>query len=229
MRAAVYFTPREDEPLSRAASAWLGRNAFTGEVSPCGQDDRIDISRITSEPRHYGFHATIKAPFRLAPGRTLDGLERAMAEFCAATDAFTLPGLALQRIGSFFALVPRSANDRLNALANAVVTAFDPFRAALNEDELARRREARLSAAQARYLERWGYPYVFDEYRFHMSLTGPVAPDDYATVLDRLEMHFSGFVNRPLVIDALSLFCQPRPGADFTVHARYPLSAGRPQ
>jgi putative phosphonate metabolism protein len=227
MRAAIYFTPPAAHPLTEAAALWLGRDAFTGEARSFsardGENER-DIREITAEPRRYGFHATIKAPFRLAANHSLAELDAALADFCRSAKAPAAPTLCLRPIGSFFALTAPPDAAGVAASAAAVVTSFDSFRAPLAPDELARRRTGKLSPAQDRYLEQWGYPYVLDEYRFHLTLTGPIASSRQPSVHAILEKRFGEFVGKPIAIDALAVFVQPRPGADFTVHSRHPLS-----
>jgi putative phosphonate metabolism protein len=226
MRAAIYFTPPRAHPLTEAAALWLGRDAFTGEARSSatrdGESD-IDIGEITAEPRRYGFHATMKAPFRLAANHSLTELDAALADFCTSAKALVASNLCLRKIGSFFALTPPSDDVAVTALAASLLTSLDPFRAPLAPDELARRKQARLSPAQERHLEQWGYPYVLDEYRFHMTLTGSIAPCRQPPVRAVLERRFGEFIGKPIAVDALAVFVQPRPGADFTVHSRYPL------
>jgi len=223
MRVAIYYTPRADHPLTRAAALWLGRDAFTGQPMPTPPADPIDVGTITEQPRRYGFHATMKAPFRLPRDRSLAELDRVLAEFCAAAAPIDAMKLQIQRLGSFFALAPASSNGAVDGLAASVVERFEPFRAPLEPDELVRRTAAGLNAAQQRNLEHWGYPYVFDEFRFHMTLTGPIAPLQRDAILGVLQDRFGALLDAPIEIDALALFVQAGSGADFLVHARHPL------
>ncbi len=171
MRAALYFTPPSEAQLTRLAAEWLGRDAFSPEPRPAPD-------ALVAEPARYGFHATMKPPFRLAEGRMLDELDAALAAFCHETQPVEIRRLVLRRIGRFFALVPHEAEPGLAALADETVRRFEPFRAALNAAELARRAPERLTERQREHLDRWGYPYVFDEFRFHLTLTGPVSDED---------------------------------------------------
>ena len=223
MRVAIYYTPRADHPLTRAAALWLGRDAFTGQPMPTPPADPIDVGTITEEPRRYGFHATMKAPFRLPRDRSLAELDRVLAEFCAAAAPIDAMKLQVERLGAFFALTPASSSSAVDGLAASVVERFEPFRAPLEPDELVRRTAAGLNAAQQRNLEHWGYPYVFDEFRFHMTLTGPIVPPQREAVLGVLQDRFGALLDDPIAIDALALFVQDGSGADFRVHARHPL------
>jgi putative phosphonate metabolism protein len=223
MRVAIYYTPPADHPLTRAAALWLGRDAFTGQPLLTPPADAIDVSSVTAEPRRYGFHATMKAPFRLPRDRNLAELEAVLAAFCAPIAPIGAMQLKIERLGSFFALTPALSDGPVAALAASAVERFEPFRAPLEPDELARRTASGLNAAQQCNLEQWGYPYVFDEFRFHMTLTGPIAPVQRDAVLGVLQERFGALLADPIEIDALALFAQAGSGADFLVHARHPL------
>src|SRR5262249_19404197 len=121
MRVAIYYTPAEDHPLTCAAAQWFGRSPFAAatpaaSASLTGPVCRLDMRALTAEPRRYGFHATLKAPFRLALDYSLAALEIALSDFCGRNGACTLSGLQIQSIDSFFALTLRQADTRVNAL-----------------------------------------------------------------------------------------------------------------
>jgi putative phosphonate metabolism protein len=226
MRVAIYYTPPADHPLTKAAALWLGRDAFTGQPLPTPPAAALDVDAVTAEPGRYGFHATLKAPFRLPHDRSLSELDRVLAKFCAAIAPIGAMKLQIERLGSFFALTPASSHSAVVALAASVVERFEPFRAPLAPDELARRMAAGLNPAQRQNLERWGYPYVFDEFRFHMTLTGPIVPSQREAVLGVLRERFGALLDAPIEVDALALFVQAASGTDFLVHARHPLQGG---
>lgn len=109
MRYAIHFTPTPNDPLTQAAAAWLGRDAYSGQaVEPPGMIDlgMQEISYHTALPRRYGFHGTIKAPFRLAEGHSEAALLRDLMYFSGKQDPFTLPQLVVARHGNVFSLVP---------------------------------------------------------------------------------------------------------------------------
>ncbi|TKT74658.1 DUF1045 domain-containing protein [Aquamicrobium sp. LC103] len=220
MRAAIYFTPPADAPLTKAAADWLGWDAFS--ASPTRKAHPA-IDAIVHDPARYGFHATLRAPFRLADGRDLSALDEALAAFAKARRGFVIPQLALSRLGDFFALVPRFASDEIRQLEGAVVRAFEPFRAPLTEAEIARRMPDRLTERQRRYIDEWGYPYVLDEFRFHMTLTSRIPARESADVMGQLSERFGEFAEAPLRIDGLALFVEPAPGEPFRVHSRHPF------
>ena len=178
MRYAIYFTPPQDSPLTRLAASWLGRDPFNGASVPPPLVTGLtpgEIAFHTAAARRYGFHATLKAPFLLAANETEAGLAEAVSEFAANVAPFVIPRLAVGQIDRFFALLPASPVAELDALAGNAVKAFDRFRSPMTEAEIERRNPDALSAEEFRNLCQWGYPYVFDTFRFHMTLTGRVA------------------------------------------------------
>lgn len=229
MRFAVYFTPHRDEPLTRLAASWLGRDPFSGEASEPPAVSTLSAAEIafhTAAPRRYGFHATLKAPFRLAPTETEASLADALAGFARGVEPFAVQ-LVIGRIDGFFALVPAAPAPLLNRLADDVVAAFDCFRAPLSESEIERRNPDALSAEEFRNLHRWGYPYVFDTFRFHMTLTGRVGAGEAERVRSALDEVFGAAVARPVAIGGLALFVEPEPGAPFSVHSYAPVAGRR--
>lgn len=222
MRYAVYFSPPRDHDLTVAAAQWLGRDAFSGLPIPATGLGALGAGAqayYTAAPRRYGFHGTLKAPFRLAGHARESELLQALGDFCATMTPVALPGLTIGLLGGFFALVPARESGRLNDLANRVVAGFDRFRAPLSDAELERRRPERLSRAELRNLYNWGYPYVFDAFRFHMTLTGHVEAHERDRVEIALRRHFGTLAEQGLSVDRLTLFVEREPGAPFEVHS----------
>lgn len=220
MRYAIYFTPPADDPLTRTAAEWLGRDAFGGDLLPHAAVvglTRDECADHTAAPRRYGFHATLKAPFRLAEDRSEAELFAAFDAFAEQTSPVVIEDLALKRIEGFFALMPRVQSATLTDFAADIVRFFDTFRAPLTESDMARRNPEQLSAKALGYLRQWGYPHVFDAFCFHMTLSGRVPEGDALRVEAALRERFALHLDRPLTIDALALFIEPTPGAPFMV------------
>jgi putative phosphonate metabolism protein len=225
LRYALYFTPPASDPLTLAAQRWLGRNAFTGGALEQPAVDGFDVAALTADPRRYGFHATLKAPFSLAEGRSEGELVAEIGRFASEVEPFDIPEIVVGRLGSFFALVPGDHCEALQDFAGEVVRRFERFRAPLTSADIARRKPDELTAAERQNLVQWGYPYVFDEFRFHMTLTGRVPAERRDAVERVLLDQFADFHGRPLAIAGLALFREPSRGADFTVHSLFPLAA----
>lgn len=223
-RYAIYVTLPEG-PLGDFAAAWLGWDAAAGMGLSHPELPGLPrpVAQITERPRKYGFHGTMKAPFRLAEGTTETSLRDAFAEFCGQAAPVDVAGLAVTRIGRFLALTPQGDTAALAACAAAVVERFEPFRAPLTLAEDARRRAAGLSVRQAELLRRWGYPYTHDEFRFHMTLTGPLPPAEAAQVQAVLGARIADLLPAPFRVDALTLL---RSDADGRFHhlLRCPLT-----
>jgi putative phosphonate metabolism protein len=226
-RHAVYFAPAVDADLWRLASRVIGRDAATGEALPfpdAAPCDAADWSALTDEPRRYGFHATLKAPFELADGTDEDLLIEAARAFAAGRRGFTVPDLSVRAVKSFVALTPDVRNPDLDRLAADCVVAFEPFRAPLSATERARRVASLGDPAHVASVDRWGYPWVFEDFRFHMTLTGPVPDDRRDAVAAGLAALF-GDVARPLAVDAIAVFRQDHRAAPFRIVARLPFPA----
>jgi len=227
-RYAIYLAPPSDSALHATASALLGRDAGSGATLPQPKLDGIAPARwleITEDARGYGFHGTLKPPFRLATGADPAQLESAVAEFAAGRAAFEGPPLVLRAISGFLALVPERPDPRIDRLAADCVREFDRFRAPAGEAELARRRKAGLTPRQDEYLLRWGYPYVMEEFRLHFTFTCRLDEAERARVTEALRPHIERFAAEPLRIDALVLFQQPAADAPFKILRRFPLGS----
>ncbi len=226
-RYAIYYAPAPESPLWTLASAWLGRDAHSGELVPQPRFPALadlDFAAVTADPRHYGFHATLKAPFALAPLRSEAELVDAAAAFAAGRPVFR-GDIAPEALGRFVAFRIKSASSDMDTLHAHCVRAFEPYRAPLSAADMARRRRAGLTPLQDEHLAEWGYPYVFESFRFHMTLTAGV--DDAATRARLLAVAQSYFAEVPIRhrFDSISLFRQPDRESPFTIIGRFPFGA----
>lgn len=227
VRYALYFAPASDTALHRFGSSWLGRDAATGasvDRPPVEGFAPARLGEITGSAAHYGFHATLKPPFRLAAGCEEAALVAAVSRLAGERAPFAAPPLTLAPIDGWRALVLSAPCPQTQALCDEMVAALDAFRAAPDEAEIARRLAAGLSARQQALLQRWGYPYVFDEFRFHMTLTARLG-DEEGTLIDAaLRPLAARHCREPLSVDAVSLFRQLG-GEPFRLVQRFPFTA----
>lgn len=228
MRHAVYFAPAAGSILEERAAAWLGRDLLGRPVArpevPGVRAERLEA--ITAPPRHYGFHATLKPPFALAEGATVEDLTAALEDFAAPRASFAVPQPRVEALGDFLAL--RTDSVALDDLAADCVRAFDFFRGPQSEAEIAKRRAGGLSRRQEDMLARWGYPYVMDQFRFHMTLTGALPdPAEREAVAAWLRTWFSPALNGPLTVREIALYTQTDRAAPFTLTRRFPFMAGK--
>lgn len=230
-RYALYYAPRPEDGLAATASQWLGRNPETGQtraVRPVPGVDPDRLSEILAEPRLYGFHGTLKAPIVLAEAYSERDFVDEVGRFAVRERAVVVPALELVELSGFLALVPAMRCPDLQDLADRCVLEFDEFRRPAEPAELARRRAAGLTPRQEVLLLRWGYPYVLDEWRFHLTLTGRIAcKTEREAVAAVLRQRFASAVEGPLPVKDLCIFRQPAPGRPFTVLARFRLGGGR--
>lgn len=226
-RVALYWAPAPGSEAWAAGCAWLGRDAHTGNTVPQPALPGVPpalLESLTAEPRRYGWHATLKPPFRVRAGESLASVEAAVASLAQVLAACPMPGLHVALLDGFIALRPAAPLPRVQALAAACVKALHPLAEPLSATELARRRQAGLTPQQDALLQTWGYPWVLDEFRFHCSLTGRLHGLDEAqrnAVLAAARKHFDGVPEQRL--DRLSLFVEPAAGAPFRLHRQWEL------
>lgn len=221
-RYAIFAVP--EGAFFETASNWLGWNSVSGSETRHPNLPNLPDSpeMLTATPRKYGFHGTLKPPFRLAEGLNPEDLETALEGFCALRPAVTIPRLVIKPLGGFVSCVPETPCDALADLAASTVAGLDPFRAPAPEEELARRRKTGLSARQERMLQYWGYPYVFDEFRFHLTLSGKLERPEAEALAGQLNNHFSPVLPESYMIRDLCLLRENADGR-FQVLRRYEL------
>ena len=228
-RYAIYFAPPQESPWWLFAAHWLGRNEFDDTPLSMPQTLQIgsdELRAITAEPRRYGFHATLKAPFRLGDQHSLDELIKRTQALATRHAPMALGPLQALSLGKFVALLPEKTPDGLQALAAACVVDLDDLRAPLAEQDLARRQRGLLDARGLALLQRYGYPHVLERFRFHLTLTGPVDQPTRQRVVQTVQAQVAHLNTvAPLVLDRLCLFVEPTPGTSFRRIADVPLSA----
>jgi putative phosphonate metabolism protein len=229
-RYAIYFVPAADSALYRFGAAVLGYDCYTGK--DVDFPDALPVEQaawrgLTGEARRYGFHATLKAPFHLAKEAAESELVKEFQNFCHSIE--TAPNFEpmVATLQGFIAIIPTAAGPAINRLAAACVTTFDRFRAPLSARERDRRVTG-LSEQQAGNLDRWGYPFVFDDFRLHLTLTGRLDATRQTAILPFLRDRFAAACGaRPLPVDRIALLRQDRPDARFVVIGHAAIGAAR--
>lgn len=219
-RFAIYYAPRAGA-FAEAAATWLGWDLRGGCAVPAALPDLADHM---ADPRKYGFHGTIKPPFRLAESVSPADLAQAAGRLAASLPAVQLPALALRQIDGFLAFIPEGDTAALSDLAAEVVRALDPLRAPLTEAEIARRRPERLTDRQRVLLGIFGYPYVMEQFQFHLTLTGRLSQADSPRLITAALTHFGDTVPQPFRLEDLCLCGEDAAGQFHLLH-RYALSA----
>jgi len=224
-RYAIYFTAAQGSALDQFGSALLGYDAYGGEDLPFPDGLPPDWRDLTQDPRKYGFHATLKAPIALADGKAEARLIAACELFADLARPVPVIQPVVDAISGFIAVIPAEPSAELEVLAAEATKAFDPSRAPLSPEDRARRNPDRLTPRQRDYLDRWGYPYIFEEFRFHMTLTGrfPAARRDELVAM--LQSRFAEIGPPSLEIDRIALFRQDDAAARFRIIGHWPLRA----
>jgi putative phosphonate metabolism protein len=225
-RYAIYYASPPGSDLDRFGAAHLGYDAWSGEDLPFPElvmQAVPDWRALTEDPRKYGFHATLKAPMALADGKTEAELVAACAAFAEMPRPVPVIIPVVQSISGFIAVVPGVPSPDLQQFAADCVSAFDGFRAPLTPEDRARRNPERLTPRQCDYLDRWGYPYVMEEFRFHMTLTGRLDAVRREPILAMLQDRFAGLGIERLAVDRLVLFRQNDNSSRFRIVDQWPL------
>jgi putative phosphonate metabolism protein len=227
-RYALYFSPPEGSPLARLGEEWLGRGpAMNARSIPDlpHSISSLEWSSVTEAAAFYGFHATLKPPFRLVEGASLSGLQQALLTFAANKSSFAAPHLLLGTLGHFLALILSEPSKSFADFAADCVREFDLFRAPAAETEIKKRMHDSLSPREQEHLFRWGYPYVLDTWKFHMTLTCSLQEDALQVFRAHLSERFAEACVPPLQVDSICLFEQPAAGAPFRLLNRFRLGA----
>jgi putative phosphonate metabolism protein len=226
-RYALYYAPARASAWWSAGCAWLGRDPESGDELTPPQPAALTapLTDLTATPRRYGWHATLIPPFRLAAGVTPPHLAEAAQAWAADQVGFMLP-VSPAALGHFVALRPahEPGAARTRELAARALKTLAGLRAPPSDDELERRLRARLSERQRALTQEWAYPFVLDEFRFHMTLSDPVAEADQTVLIAWWREATSRL--GPLAIDGAAIFVEPAPGEDFRLWRRLPFGSG---
>jgi putative phosphonate metabolism protein len=222
-RYAIYYAPSSDSVLHCFGSRLLGYDAADGNDLPFPDGVTPDWREVTQDPRKYGFHATLKAPISLADGKREDDLLGACAGFAGRARRIPVIEPVVDAISGFIAVIPAKPSDELQQLAADCVTEFDAFRAPLSPEDRTRRNPAKLTARQCDYLDRWGYPYVMEQFRFHMTLTGRLNDERRGPIVAWLRERFATTGLTTLAIDRIALFRQNDAASRFRIIGSWAL------
>ena len=230
-RYAIYFAPEPGTLLDTFGRQWLGRD-MSGTLAD-GQMNVPGVSaerlaQLTERPRRYGMHATLKPPFELTPGASLDALLAVAKVLAKGLAPIELPPLELDVIGNFIALTPEVSSAALEALASNCVRALEGFRLPLTADQEEEFQSNRLTVHQEQMLEHWGYPYVMEEFRFHITLTEPLLDEAERTaVLAALTRLAAPLLGQRIAVRELTIVCQQGRRQPMSLIARIPFGRGR--
>ena len=214
-RYAIFYTPPAGV-LAEFGALWLGWDSATGRTVAHPDVAGLDVASITATPRKYGLHGTLKAPFRLAG--SLDALQDTAASFALRQAPVPLHKMTLRHDSGFVALRPMGDVTALNRFASDIVRAFDPHRAPLTDADIVRRRKANLNPRQDQQMLDWGYPFIFEDFHFHLTLSGRLDAQAGAEVITALHPILPPLVPDPMRIEAITLMGEDSNGMFHQLH-----------
>lgn len=218
-RYAVYYAPA-------LGSDWdhFGRRWLTGHWRHSALPEAVWLQLLRS-PARYGFHATLKAPFRLAQGVTETLLMDAVSTLATGQQAVNLGRLELLGLDSYVALTPSEPTQDLIKLAQRCVKELDELRAPLNPTELAHRLREPLDQRALELLQSYGYPHVLERFVFHLTLASVTCTNERVLVMEFARTILNELNLHQLSLDRLCVFVEPQPGDHFERLEDFELSA----
>jgi hypothetical protein len=214
MRYAVYFCPAAGSGLEAFGRKWLST-----EDVPRVASERLKT--LTAKMRRYGWHATLCAPFSLTKHANYDDLRQRVVDIAKRFSPFEMP-LHLDRLGGFLALRPTGDETTIHALGDACIRELNVLRAPLTDDAW-QRRASYLDDVELALYRQFGYPYVLERYRFHMTLSAPASDVEEEALREWLSPRLA---NLSAHIDALTICGEKEPGTNFEAIARIALGQG---
>lgn len=179
-RVAIYFLPKKNSSLENFGKNLLGRDINKKRKISLTRRQKYFINRrftyfdelkdYCEKPAKYGFHATLKAPFRLKRNVKTKDFYDVISHIAAQHSRFKIKGLKIVYRKKFTFITSRKEIKSLINLENDLVKHLDTFRAELNKTEIKKRNPDSLTFKQNKYLKEWGYPFVLDQFKFHMTL-----------------------------------------------------------
>ncbi|MGC2410699.1 MAG: DUF1045 domain-containing protein [Methyloceanibacter sp.] len=228
VRYAIYYTPQPGTPLAAFGRSWFGR-ANDGVTLQAFSDAGLTgtgASKPPSTPSRYsGLHAVFKAPFCLRDGMGLDALKARLISFARRRKQVETGPLTLARAGRFLVLRPIKPTPALDWLAAQCVAAFDGFAEPSTSVEQEAHQSPQLNDHQRLLLKSFGDPHVLSEYRFHITLTGPLETAHLERVAQALWPMLEEICASGVAIDGLSLFGDAGGRAPLRLIGRYRLGA----
>lgn len=223
-RYAIYYTPRPGSPLAAFGRSWFGRandGATLQAFSTAGLANAGTAKIAVLPGRYTGLHALFLAPFALRDEATLDDVRARLINFAAHRKAVATGPLTLARVGRYLVLRPVEPAPALDWLAAQCVSAFETFAAKPDEpgDE-----HRHLSRYQRLLLKSFGHPQVMSEYRFSITLTGPLDTAHLERVSQALWPVLEDICAEGVTVDGLSLFGDASGRTPMRLIGRYTLS-----
>ena len=227
-RYAIYYTPQPGTALAAFGRSWFGRandGVTLQAFSDAGLSGTSFAKLATAPGRYSGLHALFRAPFALRDGFGPDALKTRLINFAARRKSVETGPLTLSRAGRYLVLRPVEAMPALDWLAAQCVAAFEDFAVPPSDVERAEHANPKLSDYQRLLLESFGDPNVLSEYRFSITLTGPLDAAHLERVAQALWPVLEEICAEGVTVDGLSLFGDSSGPSPMRLIGRYRLGA----
>lgn len=213
-RHAIYFVPDDHSALGHFGARLFGR-----WPDGSSEHDTLTLPQRAARTRrvaHYGFHATLKAPFMLAKDHSEAGLLAALEAACTTWRPASLAGLEVSANASQCRLSlgrgsSAAAQRTIADIAKHCVTRFEAFRAPLTPRQRARRQPDQLDAVEREHLDRYGYPWVLDRFHFHMTLSDQLGDSADGAWLAALTREFQQCLSESPTLDRVAVCRESSP------------------
>ena len=211
-RLALYWAPRFRRPAARswAPPGWAAMPRAARRCRSPGVPG-LDIAELTADPRGYGLHATLEAALPARPVLGGGGGARPR-RWRRGWRPSTCRRWRCRTCDGFLALRESAPCPGLQALADACVEALDPCRAPARGGRAGAATPIGPDPRQEALLARSGYPYVFEEWRFHVTLTRRLTPAEKAVVLPAVTDFLGDGAGPARRVTAMASSPRPRPG-----------------
>ena len=226
VRYAIYYTPQPGTPLAAFGRSWFGRandGATLQAFSDAGLANTAVVKPLSASSRYSGLHAVFKAPFCLREGMGPDALKARLISFASRRKRIETGPLTLARAGRYLVLRPINPMPALDSLAAQCVAAFDgftePTTCATAQQGMNLNDHPRL------LLKSFGDPHVLSEYRFYITLTGPLDTAHLERISQALWPMLEEICASGVTVDGLSLFGEAGGRAPLRLIGRYSLGA----
>ena len=206
IRYAIYYTPQPGTPLAAFGRSWFGRandGATLQAFSDTGLAGAATVKPPSASSRYSGLHAVFKAPFCLRDGMGPDALKARLISFASRRKQVETGPLTLARAGRYLVLRPIKPTPALDWLAAQCVAAFDGF--AKSPPCTHAQQGVPLNDHQRLLLKSFGDPHVLSEYRFYITLTGPLEAAHLERVSQALWPMLEEICASGVTVDGLSL------------------------
>lgn len=228
VRYAIYYTPQPGTPLAAFGRSWFGRandGATLQAFSAAGLASTGIPKRMATPSGYAGLHSIFKAPFALREGIGPDALKARLISFARRRKPVETGPLTLARAGRFLVLRPVEPRPALDWLAAQCLAAFDGFAKPSSSADREAHQGPHLNDHQRVLLKSFGDPHVLSEYRFHVTLTGPLDTAHLERVAQALWPMLEEICASGVAVDGLSLFGELNGRAPMRLIGRYRLGA----